>query len=69
MVGDIFKSIGLKRQEPVETLDRDALCARVGLPAQPRPRPSSPPAVYLRLDGPQPLPPRNWRAGVERPGR
>jgi hypothetical protein len=70
VVGDIFRGLGLKRAAdlpPIEPLDRDSLCARVGLHPDIRPvRPQTePPMTYLRIDGPQPERPRTWRAGPE----
>lgn len=67
MVGDIFKSIGKRRGDPIEQLDRDALYARVGPP--PAPKQSAEAGIYIRVDGPRPAQPRTWRAGTEGSGR
>jgi len=68
MVGDIFRSFGKKRSDPIEQLDRDALYARVGPPpAPPKQGPEAGP--YLRPDGPRPTQPRTWRNGTDGPGK
>ena len=67
MVGDIFKSIGKRRGDPIEQLDRDALYARVGPP--PAPKQPAEAGIYIRVDGPRPAQPRTWRAGTEGSGR
>lgn len=64
-VGGIWRTLGLRRTQcdpPIEALDLDALCKRVGA-RQERPCENErrDGRAYVRVDAPRPLPRRSWR--------
>jgi hypothetical protein len=67
VLGIVFRDGGRKRVEEVEMLDSDALRARVG-ECKPRKTEPLPEEHMIRIDGPRPSMPRNWRdaAGLSR---
>lgn len=73
VVGDLFRGLGRKRDAtPIEPLDMDSICARIGgpkLPVVPVNAAAQSNVCYIRVDGPKPAPARNWRGSPEASAR